>query len=226
MNTPHIRTAAARRCQQSLAVVALAASLAACTTVTRGTVVMGDLGPCTHVNAPMVDIPTSGAEPQMRIPEPQGWAHSTELAGLGEGFRFALASTDLGTGEAAPNVAAVIVEAVPGADADADVQTIFDTFQAGFVEGLAEEGLPTDLTTTTGTLCGLPSATLTPAGALPGNSSAATMLVVVESGGDTYLVAVVQTGEPDNPKYQHDAETILMGFEVLPQTETAALRNG
>jgi hypothetical protein len=51
------------------------------------------------------------------------------------------------------------------------------------------------------------------------------MLVVVESGGDTYLIAVVQTIEPGNARYQRDAATILAGFEVLPPTETAASRS-
>lgn len=224
MNSPHTRKKVVRA---AAVAAALAASMSACTNVTPGTVVMGDLGPCTHVDAPMLDIPTSGAEPQMRIPEPPGWARSTELADLGEGVRFALASTDLGTSEPPQNVAAVIVEPVP----DTDAQAIFDEFQAGFVDILAEEGLPTDLTTTTGTLCGLPSATLTHAGAdmslgatagAVSANPATTLLVVAESGGDNYLVAVVQTNEADNPKYQRDAETILTGFEVLPQTATTA----
>ena len=224
MNTHLIRAKTALRWQQSLAVVVLAASVSACTTVTHGAVVMGDRGPCTHVNAPMADIPTGGGEPQMRIPEPLGWDRSTELADAAEGIRFALTGPDLTT-DRAPNVAAVIVEAVPGADAEADAQTIFDEFEAGFVDRLAEEGLSLDLTTTKGTLCGLPSATLThagsgmslgaPADGRPVNSTT-TLLVVAESGGDTYLMAVVQTNESGNPKYQRDADTIREGFEVVP----------
>ena len=225
MITHLIRATTTWRWQQPLAVMALAASVSACTTVTHGAVVVGDRGPCTHVNAPMADIPTRGGEPQMRIPEPLGWDRGTELADAGEGIRFALTGTDLDSSDHAPNVAAVIVEAVPGADAVADAPTIFDEFEAGFVEGLAEAGLSTDLTTTKGTLCGLPSATLThagagmslgaPADALPANG-ATTLLVVAESGGDTYLIAVVQANESDDPNYQRDAETILTGFEVVP----------
>jgi hypothetical protein len=225
VNTHLIPATTARRWQQSLAVVALAASVSACSTVTHGAVVVGDRGPCTHVNAPMAEIPTRGGEPQMRIPEPLGWDRSTELADAAEGIRFALTGTDLDSTDRAPNVAAVIVEAVPGADADADAQTIFDEFEAGFVDRLAEEGLSLDLTTTKGTLCGLPSATLThaasgmslgaPANGQPLNSTT-TLLVVAESGGDTYLIAVVQTNESDNPRYQRDADTIREGFEVVP----------
>jgi hypothetical protein len=193
--------------------VALAASLSACTTVTQGTALAGDRGPCTHVAAPMLDIPTESAtEPQMRIPQPPGWERSNEFYDVDESVRFSLANTDL-VGEPPQNAVTVMVESVP----DADAQMIFDEFQAGLVEVLDEEGVQGELTRTAGTLCGLPSETVTLAGASP----ATTLLVVAESGGDTYLIAVVQTVEPDSPTYRHDAETILTGFEVLPQAATA-----
>lgn len=203
---------------------ALAVSLSACTNVTSGTVVMADLGPCTHVGAPMVDIPTSGAEPQMRIPEPEGWERSNEIESVDATVRFAIANSGNGPIQ---HATAVMVERVP----DADAQAIFDDFEAHLVQILDEEDLPTDVTTTAGTVCGLPSATITYAApimslgttldAMPAEE-ATNLLVVAESGGDTYLVAVVQTTVPGNAKYQRDAETILTGFEVLPQTETAA----
>jgi hypothetical protein len=47
--------------------------------------------------------------------------------------------------------------------------------------------------------------------------------VVAKVGGDTYHAAVVQTIEPGNPTYERDAETILMGFEVLPPTAARRL---
>jgi hypothetical protein len=226
MNTTHTRRKFART-SVSAAAVALATSLAACTTVTHGAAVVDDRGPCTHVAAPMLDIPTaSDTEPQMRIPQPPGWERSTELEGLDESFRLGLANTEL-VGEPSQNAVTVMVESVP----DADAQTLFDGFHAGMVEVLDEEGLQPDITRTAGTLCGLPSETITLVGADMGMGAAvnalppgpATMLLVVaESGADTYLVAVVQTIEPDNPTYQRDAETILTGFEVLTQVATAA----
>ena len=203
---------------------ALTAALSACTTVTPGTVVMGDLGPCAHVNAPMVDVPTSGAEPQMRIPEPAGWAHSPEVEDIDATVRFAIANSGTGPIE---HTAAVIVQQVP----DDDPEAIFDDFEAHMAQFLEAEGIQTDLTTTAGTLCGLPSATIkyaapfmslgTTLDAMPAGD-ATNLLVVTESGGDTYLVAVVQTNESHDPEFQRDAETILTGFEVLPQSETAA----
>jgi hypothetical protein len=217
-----VRTAA------SAAAVALAVSLPACTAVTRGTAVLGDPGPCAHVNSAMLDIPTTGStEPQMRIPQPAGWESTTQLEDPDTSIRLTAANTDADADEPLWNVVDVMVEPVPNADA----QTIFDGFQASLSDILREEGVHADLTRTAGTLCGLPSETVTLAGAdtkmgaalnaMPGNP-ATTLLVVAESGDDTYLIAVVQAIDPDNPTYQRDAETILTGFEVLPQERTAA----
>jgi len=203
---------------------ALAGSVAACTNVTPGTVVMADLGPCAHVGAPMVNVPTSGAEPQMRIPEPEGWARSAEVESVDGTIRFAIANSGNGP---IHHATAVMVERVP----DAEPQTIFDDFEAHLTQMLGEEGMPTDLTTTAGTVCGLPSTTITygaPVASLGTTldelpaEQATNVLVVTESGGDTYLVAVVQTTVSGDAKYQRDAETILTGLEVLPQTGTAA----
>ena len=60
--------------------------------------------------------------------------------------------------------------------------------------------------------------------AVTANEPASTLLVVTKSEGvtksqgDTYLVAVAPTMEPDDPAYQHHPETILTGFEGLPAT--------
>jgi hypothetical protein len=204
------------------AVAMLAVSLAGCTTVTGGAAVAGDLGPCTHVETPMLDVPASSStEPRMRIPQPSGWDRDTELEDQDANIRLAVSNTD------AQNAVAVLVRSVP----DADAQTIFDDFHAGLVEALDEEGLPADLNRTAGTLCGLPSETVTIAGTettmgtavntLP-SDPATTLVVVAESGGDTYLIAVVQTIDPDSPTQRRAAETILTGLEVLPLSTAAA----
>src|SRR3990170_6163377 len=91
MNTTQTRKKVVRA---ATVAAALAVSLSACTNVTPGTVVMGDLGPCTHVGAPMVEVPTSGAEPQMRIPEPEGWERSTEVESVDATVRFAIANSN------------------------------------------------------------------------------------------------------------------------------------
>jgi hypothetical protein len=216
------------RIAASAAAVALAVSLPACTTVTRGVAVLGDPGPCAHVNATMVDVPTtSSTEPQMRIPQPAGWESTTQLEDPDTSIRLTAPNTDVDANEPLWNVVDVIVESVP----DADAQTIFDGFQASLANILHEEGVQADMTRTAGTLCGLPSETVTLAGAdmrmgaalnaMPG-SPVTTLLVVAESGGHTYLIGVAQAIDPDNPTYQRDAETILAGFEVLQQDATAA----
>jgi hypothetical protein len=227
MATTHTRRRFVRTAA-SAAAVALAVSLPACTAVTRGTAVLGDPGPCAHVNSAMVDVPiTSSTAPQMRIPQPAGWESTTQLEDPNTSIRLTAANTDVDANEPLWNVVDVMVESVPNADA----QTIFDEFQASLADILHEEGVQADMTRTAGTLCGLPSETVTLAGAdmtmgaalnaMPG-SPATTLLVVAESGDDTYLIAVVQAIDPDNPTYQRDAETILTGFEVLPQDGTAA----
>ena len=214
-----------RRLVLTTAVAAAAVSLSACTAVVDGAAVAGDRGPCTHVDAPMLEVPASGStEPMMRIPEPAGWERDSEAEEYDPTIRLALSNTGPSAGV---NAVAVMIREVP----DADPATIFDTFEVGLVEGLEQEGMPTDVTRTARTLCGLPSEMITfssadstagaAVNAVPGES-ASTLAVVVESGGDTYLIAVVQAVDPENPERLREAETILTGFEVLPQDATAA----
>jgi hypothetical protein len=194
------------------AAVALSVSLAGCTTVTSGAAVLGDRGPCTHVDTQMLDVPsTRSTEPRMRIPQPAGWEPSTEFEEADPSL--VLASSNTGD-ELPQGRVAVFVEPV----SDAEVPTLFDDFTAGLEQVLAEEGLPSELTRTAGTHCGLRSETVAVAGPDP----ASTLLVVAESGGDTYLIAVAQTTNPDSPSHRRNAETILTGFEVLPQDSAAA----
>jgi hypothetical protein len=116
---------------------------------------------------------------------------------------------------------AALIEPAP----DADAQTSFERTRADLVYMFDEEGLPTNLETTVGTVCGLPAWTVTYAGTdmRVGTSlrvaqarPVTMLLVVIKTRGDTYLVGLVQTVESDNPMYQRDAETILTGFQVLP----------
>ena len=197
------------------AATVLALSVTGCTTVTPGVAMAGDRGPCTHVDAPMLDVPAaSDTEPAMRIPQPRGWEPDAELADVDASIRLALSTTD-------ENAVGVLVQRV----ADADAESIFDDFHTGLMESFEKDGLHPDLTRTAGTLCGLPSERITVAGAgvsmgdgvnsMP-DGPETTLLVAAESGGDTYLIAMVQTIDPDNASQQRDAETILTGFEVLP----------
>jgi Probable lipoprotein LpqN len=171
-------------------------------------------GACGHVDVPMLDIPTaSGTEPRMRMPQPPGWEPTTEVGDLGALTQFALMSGSRAENEFPRNVVLVSLERVP----DVDARTIFDRTRADLVQLFEVQNWPTDLTTTAGTVCGLPAETLVYAGDSALNARPATILwVVITAYGHTYLAAMTQTIEPGNPTYQRDAETILSGFEVLP----------
>ena len=203
------------------AVAAVAVSLSACTAVVDGAAVAGDRGPCTHVGTPMLDVPASrSTEPQIRIPQPAGWERTPELENDSPSTRLALSDDDAAI--------IVMVRSIP----EDDPAMIFDSFHTGLLQGAEEEGVSADLTRMPGTVCGLPSekisiAVAEPAmgGALnasPSDDPFETVAVVAESGGDTYLIAVVQVGGSEDSAQQSEAETVMSGIEVLPQDATAA----
>ena len=179
------------------------------------TVAVGDeAAGCTHVDAPMVDIPTaSDTEPRMRIPQPPGWRPITDLGDVAAA-RFAMVNGDPA---AYPRkVVAVALHRVPDAS-DAEAQVMFDATRAELVEMFAKRGWPTELTAKETTVCGLPAETVTYAGDPALNAHSVAMLwVAVETEGDTYLAMVSQDFEPQDPSYQRGAETILSGFQLLP----------
>ena len=203
------------------AVAAVAVSLSACTAVVDGAAVAGDRGPCTHVGTPMLHVPASrSTEPQIRIPQPAGWERTPELEQDSPSTRLALSEDDAAV--------IVMVRSIP----EDDPAIIFDDFQSGMLLGAEQEGLSVDLTRTPSTVCGLPSETVSIVAAepamggalntLPGDDPFKTVAVVAESGGDTYLIAVVQVGGSEDPALQSEAEIVLSGIEVLPQEATAA----
>jgi len=200
---------------------AVAVSLSACTAVIHGAAVAGDRGPCTHVGTPMLDVPAnSSTEPQIRIPQPAGWERTPELEEEGPATRLALSDGDAGV--------IVMVRSIP----EDDPAVIFDNFHTGLVIGAEQEGLSADLTRTPGTVCGLPSETFSLESAepamggavntLPSDGPFNTVAVVAESGGDTYLIAVVQVGGSEDAAQQSEAETVVAGIEVLPQEAATA----
>jgi len=209
-------TPSRKRLTLTTALAAAAVSLSACTAVVDGAAVAVDRGPCTHVDAPMLDVPVgSSSEPRMRIPEPAGWQRDLDVEDYDSNVRLALSNTHAAAGQGV----AVMIKEVP----DGSAATIFDKFEMGLVEGLQQEDLPTDVTRSANTLCGLPSEMMTfaVADATVGDSVTA-LVVVAESGGDTYLISVLQAVDPEDHAQLREVETILTGFEVLPQDATAA----
>jgi hypothetical protein len=170
-------------------------------------------GECTRVDAPMLDIPTAGdTEPRMRIPQPAGWERVTDLGDV-EVTRFALVHSDPVGIESSRKIVTVSLHRVP----NADTQTNLDASRAELVELYEEKGGPTEMTTTAGTVCGLPAETNTYAGdSALGADPATVLFVAVNACGHSYVAMVTQTFEPDNPIYQRSAEMILSGFQVLP----------
>lgn len=209
-------------------VLAMALTTSACglsfssTETVSGVAKSAETNPCTQIDAPMVEIPADNtAEPRIRIPQPAGWEHTTELDSLAESFRFAM------TAEGSQDNA-VLVTLVSAPDLDA--QMLFDEFEGGLEKMLDEKDLSANLTVTPGTVCGLPAQTLTRPGndvGLGATNVAATnpmttLQVVTEVGGDTYVVSVITTAEPDHPQYPRDVEVILSGLQVLPPTVITA----
>ncbi|MFC7674767.1 hypothetical protein ACFQWH_16870 [Mycolicibacterium sp. GCM10028919] len=170
-----------------------------------------DASACETVDAPMIDIPArADGEPTMAIPAPPGWERTTELDS--DLVRAALVNQSLTADGFAPNVV-VTLESIDG---DVPAQDVFDQQRAA----LTGQGGATDLTTTTGTLCGEQAETTdyigAPVGATPARPITV-LLSTLQSGGRTYSVAVtVQTLKPDDPTYLSDRETILSGFSWQP----------
>jgi hypothetical protein len=164
----------------------------------------------------MLDVPVgSSSEPRMRIPEPAGWQRDLDIEDYDPNVRLALSDTAAGPGYGV----SVMIRQVP----DAEPATIFDNLEMGMMEALEQEKLPTDVTRAANTLCGLPSEMMTFAVTdAPSGESATTLVVVAESGGDTYLISVMQIVDPEDEAQVREAETVLTGFEVLPQDATAA----
>jgi hypothetical protein len=78
----------------------------------------------------------------------------------------------------------------------------------------------TDLRVTDHKLCGLPAETVeyqTPPMGNVGPHPGTVVMAVLHTDDKTYAATVtIQTGDPDNPVYQRDAEAILKGFQMLP----------
>lgn len=183
----------------------------------------GDAEACTHVDAPIMEIPTaSSAEPLLRIPLPAGWERSPEHElDLPTMTSYTLLDSD---SMAPQNVATVSLGRLPES-ADDDPQEILDGLQSDMAEQLEAQGMPTAYVSISATVCGLPARKYSreAAGAGLGGSAstgrtATAIHVIAKQDEDVYWAQVVVGVQPGNPEYARDAETILNGFQVLPPT--------
>lgn len=169
-------------------------------------------GTCAAVEAPLRDIPArGGVEPRLRVPQPPNWKPVIK-ASRGS-IRYLMANPALIGNMFTPNVVVTLEDA-----SVLDAQSIFVDAERAM---RARSGI-SDLDATRGTLCGLPSDTVSYRGArvlLPGQRAVTTLTVVAGVGARQYVVTVTaQTAQPDNPTYVGDLKTILDGLQVLAPT--------
>lgn len=170
----------------------------------------GDDAQCASVTAPLVDIPQKNPrEPQLRVPQPQGWERNTMMDN--EIIRFAIVAQDLIANQFAPN-AVVTLESVRGS---ADPDTVFEQNRSNLTTMMGAFDLKTESNTT----CGLPSETTTYIAPAMGPAPERPIImhaVVAQGPSATYLATLtVQTTDPANPTYVRDSTEIVDGFQLL-----------
>lgn len=161
---------------------------------------------CAPATGPMVEINTTGDEPQMQIPQPDGWERNTQMDS--EIVRLALVNPGLAEGGFAPNLV------VTGEASPADPQESFEVQISSIRDGL---GVP-ELSSTEGELCGHPTMTveymLPEMGGVP--ERPATMQIVVVDEGEqafTYTFTAQSTAETD-PAFDDDISSMLESVQI------------
>jgi hypothetical protein len=214
------------RAARTVAVVVGATALVLATACTRviddaRVVAASDMGKapatasdCTSVDAPMTRIPDhTDEEPVMSIPQPDGWERVTMMDS--ELIRFTMRNQSLARDGFAPT-AVVTLESHRGI---AEPREVFDAQQDALETAIGA----TNIEVTPTTVCELPAEildyTTPPLGLLPPHP-ARVVTAVLHTDDTTYAVTMtVQSGDPDNPTYKRDSETILTGFQMLPPAD-------
>jgi len=169
-------------------------------------------GACATVDAPLQDIPAhAGTEPRLRVPLPANWQPIVE-ASRGK-IRFLMANPGLIGNMFTPNIVVTLED-----DSVSDAQSIF----ADAERGLRKQAGISDLDAAAGTVCGLPSETISFHSARVlsrGRRAVTTLAVVAGVGARQYVVTVTaQTAQPDNPAYIKAVKTVMDGLQVLAPT--------
>jgi hypothetical protein len=169
---------------------------------------------CTSVDAPMTSIPDhTDEEPVMKIPQPEGWERVTMMDS--QLIRFTMRNEAMAKDGFAPT-AVVTLESHPGIT---EPREVFDAQLDALKSGIGA----TDVSVRESTVCELPAETIdytTPQlGALPPHP-ASVLTAVMPTEDDTYAMTMtVQSADPGNPAFQHDAEMIATGFQMLPPSD-------
>ncbi|MET0698557.1 MAG: LpqN/LpqT family lipoprotein [Mycobacterium sp.] len=156
---------------------------------------------------------TSATDPQLSIPQPEGWDRKTELDS--QIIRFVMVNRSLTTDNFAAN-AVVTFESVAGSTQSP--RQILD----GQRDNLETQLRATDVSADNGTQCGYPATTISytaPAMGPAPSRKAKVLGVVIESDAKTYLATLtVGSAADDDPTYAKDSETILKGFAITAPT--------
>lgn len=172
-----------------------------------------DYSACQPVAAPMVDIPGTESEPQLRIPLPRGWQVSPVTDPTDTSIRMAIINPAMADSGFTPNAVAVLKTI--GADGG-NARRILDAQN----EILQTKAGVTNLSSMPTQICGLPAISSTytaPASGSAPPRSATSVVVVDEADDATYIASVtIQSADPGNRAYFQDAQIILDGFQVIP----------
>lgn len=168
---------------------------------------------CATSELPLMSLePKSSAEPAMAIPQPPGWESS------GGDFPPIVRATLVNQGLTADSFAPTAVVTLEDLTGKVGTPELAITAERDAITD------PLD-SETSGTLCGMPSLTITyvsPASGTAPSTTVSTLIVAGEDAGKLYAATVtVQTTDPDNSTYVKDRNAMLEGFQFqLPGTKT------
>lgn len=158
---------------------------------------------CATSDIPMVNLkPKSAAEPQLAIPQPPGWDHSSEMNS--DAIRGLIFNKSLTANEFTPNAVVTVADVTEGTSG---LEQALETERGGIVKnGVNIES------ETSGTICGYPTKTVNyPIEGRPGS----TLIVAAEHDRHIWTATItIQTVAADNPTYIADKQIIFDGFQI------------
>jgi hypothetical protein len=201
----------------ALAVAMAAISLTACssTDVPAGAPPATSAAPsitsnvqCIKAVAPLLSIPTDAGEPVLAVPQPAGWAFSTEHNSTR--IRGILVNDSLASHDFNPTA---IVTLTDVSDESSSTEQALAVEQGGIAQTVGHLDAPVP-----GTVCGFPSATIT--FTTDGRQETELLVAAKDTRNKVWVATVgVQSADPGNADYVRDRQTIVSGFQIgLPTT--------
>ncbi|WP_165702831.1 LpqN/LpqT family lipoprotein [Mycobacteroides abscessus] len=160
-------------------------------------------GKCAKSKVPLANLePKSSAEPQLAVPQPPGWSHSSAMNS--DAIRGLIFNKSLTADEFTPTAVMTVADVTEGTNS---LEQALETERAGIVQnGVRIES------ETTGTTCGYPTKTVNyPIEGRPGS----TLIVAADHDQRIWTATItIQTADATNPTYIADKQTIFDGFQV------------